>query len=72
MRCPLRVKAFDKPDECDPECAWLVDVTMNDGYVPETEPRRVCAVTALAIGIHYYNVEPLNTMEVDDGREASE
>ena len=24
MRCPLRMKGFDQPDTCDPECAWAI------------------------------------------------
>ena len=40
MRCPFRMKAFDQPDTCDPECAWLVVTDAGCGR---------CAVTMLAV-----------------------
>ena len=72
MRCPLRIRAFDQPDECDPACALLVHVTHWDDYNGTTVDDGVmCAITATAVQ-GGFRVEPLNTMEVDDGREASE
>ena len=43
MRCPFRMRAFDKPDICDPTCAWLVT---EDGCHYHA---KMCAVTALAV-----------------------
>ena len=72
MRCPLRMKAFDKPDTCDPDCALLVHVTHWDDYELRTVDDGVmCAITATAVQ-GGFTVEPLNTMEVDDGSEAGE
>lgn len=63
MRCPLRVKAFDKPDECDPECAWLVAVFVGG------ELKAVCS---MVLAGDDEPRAPLNTMEVDDGKKAGE
>ena len=40
MRCPFRMKGFDQPDTCDPNCAWR---TVNKTGVA------MCAVTVIAI-----------------------
>ena len=45
-RCPFRMKAFDQPDTCDPECAWLFELP-NGG--------KACSVTALAANVALAN-----------------
>ena len=41
MKCPLkfRLQAFEGGDECDPECAWLVEV-----HECSAEPITLCAI----------------------------
>lgn len=41
MRCPLRMKALDHPDTCDPECAWRMWNAKENIYA--------CAVAANAM-----------------------
>lgn len=41
MRCPFRVKAFDNPDTCDQECAWLVEELATE--------TQACAVAVIAM-----------------------
>lgn len=66
MRCPFRMKGFDQPDTCDPECAWLVDVEVwsHDEYYELRKERvgPVCAVAASAMGCA--DVMPVNALEV--------
>ena len=67
MRCPLRIRAFDQPDTCDPKCAWLV---AEDGAHYHA---RMCALTALAVDMSdgtlwaaNFDIEP----RLGDGEEA--
>ena len=39
MKCPLKLRGFDRPDKCEPQCAWAIRA---DGG------RVVCAVTVTA------------------------
>jgi len=65
MRCPLKEDNFGRMPECQPDCAWLVEITSMDSYELEEKPMLVCAETARAMGIHYYNVKPINAMGVE-------
>jgi len=42
MKCPFRMKAFDQPDTCDPECACLAGVLVGG------EVHYVCAFATVA------------------------
>ena len=57
MRCPLRVKALDKPDTCDTECAWLVKDRFGE---------IVCAVTAIPRDAFPMNI--IKDKEMKNGR----
>ena len=73
-KCPLRARLykFEGGDECQPDCALLVHATHWDSIERKpVDDGTVCAVTMIAMGIGYYDVEPLNTMEVDDGQARS-
>ena len=47
MRCPFRMKGFDKPDTCDPECAWRMTYESAPGGL-DISPISSCAVAILA------------------------
>ncbi len=47
MRCPFRMKGFDQPDTCDPECAWRMTYEPAPGG-PDISPTSSCAVAILA------------------------
>lgn len=66
MRCPLRVAAFDKPDECDRSCALLMAVDYPD-------TKMMCAIAVIAAGYETrYPVGAANWMEVSDGAQEDE
>ncbi len=62
MRCPFRMKGFDQPDTCDPECAWAIRYRrLGSTFV-------MCSVAAIAAAIsdeHGDEFPWLNYAELD-------
>lgn len=58
MKCPLRMKAFDQPDTCDKDCAWLVRLV-------EPESQKMYIACAIAVEASDCNIPrgPANWME---------
>lgn len=48
MRCPFKLKEFSDPErqQCEEDCALLVD-----NFCSSDEPRGVCAITLLGVGV---------------------
>lgn len=68
MRCPLRMKAFDQPDTCDEECAWLVRL------VDLEEPTKTYLACAVSVGASDIGVvkSPANFIEDSEWMERLE
>ena len=59
VKCPLkyRLQQFEGGEECDPECAWLVDLHVGEWC--DNEPMKVCAVTLVGRDDFRKPVNPL-------------
>ena len=60
MKCPMRQDMIGKMPECDPECAWLVQVSECCA-----ESQVICAMVLMGSPMDCPR-KPLNTMEVED------
>lgn len=60
MKCPLRMKAFDQPDTCDKDCAWLIRLVN-----PRKDPQKMFLACAVAVNASDCGIPkgPANWME---------
>jgi len=64
VKCPFKMRAFDRPDECDEECAWLIRaMDLREG---SRESYLACAVAVNASGSDFDLFKsPANWIEED-------
>ena len=64
-KCPIKTAAFDRPDTCQPDCAWLVDVWRTEWGEEREYVGKACTFAVYTVDMRDYDVRPVNVLEAD-------